>query len=569
VTPLLTVALLFWSMLVFAVLALAWDERSRQIFRSSWRAIVVIVVATALWRTPWDGVFFHGLEYEDSYVYTVAGRQLAERVSPPPSDPAPPFSFSVCAMGSVSNCQVWEPFPEHLIGYPYVIGVASRIVGYSPSIGSLINLGASLISAVLVFMLALTIAGDTLTALFAGLAFAVIPVFAVYGLETSAEPFSCCCMLLMLWFYVSLWSTKHASVAVQTFQWCAYTCALLFCQTIKREDVLLALVLPIVIPIVMPRMTGTFSRRLLVGFVVMSSVLALILSFKMHLLETSENEQQLLRQFPLTTARLTGFIGSFLSSFGVLRWYEGTFLAVLAGVIIASRKRGVAIIPVVLLGAFIVLYASHIRGYYEMESGRVSPESALRFSMNLMGLWAIVAGIGLGGVTRYIQYLSTRPRGRLLEYSLVFTGIAFLLVSFVGTIYLRRDAVEDETNSRVTPAAVAAEASAVDVSHDAYILTMDPLVVQMYSDSSTRIVDLESVDGEMLDALISSQAKLVLLKQNDRFMEADLARYGEPFRRVLALPSRRLDGGEGFTVSLIQPVKDSSAGTKPDPQVSR
>lgn len=70
-------------------------------------------------------------------------------------------------MGSVSNGQVWEP-PEHLIGYPYVIGVASRIVGYSPPIGSLINLGALLISAVLVSRLALTIAGDALTAVFAG-----------------------------------------------------------------------------------------------------------------------------------------------------------------------------------------------------------------------------------------------------------------------------------------------------------------------------------------------------------------------------------------------------------------
>jgi hypothetical protein len=403
-------------------------------------------------------------------------------------------------------------------------------------------------------MLALTIAGDSLTALLAGFAFAVMPVFAVYGLETSAEPFSCCCMLLTLWFFVSLWSMEPTSGAVQTFRWCAYTCALLFSQTIKREDALLALSLPLAIPFVMPRMAGGFSRRLWVGFVITSSVLALILSFKMHLLETSENEQELLRHFPLTVARLTGFIASFLSSFGVLRWYGGTSLAVLAGIVIAVRKKGTALIPVVLLGAFIVLYASHVRGYYEMESGQVSPESALRFSMNLMGLWAIVVGIGLAWFARYIQHFGApRLRARLWRYSLVSAGGAVLITSFVATMYLRRDAVEDETNSRVTPAEVAAEASRIDGSRDAYILTMDPLVVQMYADSGIRIVDLESVDSDMLDVLIASRTKLVLLKQNDRLMEADLERYGEPVRRVLALPSRRLDGGDGFTVSLIQP----------------
>jgi len=503
---------------------------------------------------PADGTFFHGLEYEDSYIYTVAGRQMAAGVGPVSQLPDLPYSISVCEIGSLDSCQKWEPFREHLIGYPYAIGVASSIFGYTPSIGSLINLGASMISAVLVFMLALTIAGDSLTAILAGFAFAAMPVFAVYGLETSAEPFSCCCMLLTLWFFVSLWSMEPTSNAVQTFRWCAYTCALLFSQTIKREDALLALSLPLAIPFVMPRMAGGFSRRLLVGFVITSSVLALIFSFKMHLLETSENEQELLRHFPLTVARLTGFIASFLSSFGVLRWYGGTSLAVLAGIGIAIRKKGTALIPVVLLVAFIVLYASHVRGYYEMESGHVSPESALRFSMNLMGLWAIVVGIGLAWFARYIQLFgASRLGARLWRYSLVSAGGAALITSFVATMHLKRDAVEDETNSRVTPAEVAAEASSIDGSRDGYILTMDPLVVQMYSNSGIRIVDLESVDSDMLDALIASRTKLVLLKQNDRLMEADLERYGEPVRRILALPSRRLDGGDGFTVSLIQP----------------
>jgi hypothetical protein len=553
---LLTVSLLFWSMLVFAAAALVFDKRSHRIFRSSWKAIALILLATALWRTPWDGVFFHGLEYEDSYVYTVAGRQMAEHVRPPSNDLEPPFSFSVCAMGSMIDCQMWEAFPEHLIGYPYVIGLASRIFGYTPAVGSLINFFSALIAVVLIFMLALTIAEDPLIALLSGLIFAVVPVFAVYGLETSAEPFSCCCMLLALWFFVSLWRTERTSVVGQCLGWCAYTCALLFCQTVKREDAVLALALPIVLPFILPGMGGTFRRkRLWTGFVLMSSAFALILSFQMHLLATSESEQELLRQFPLTASRLASFIGSFLSSFWVLRWYAGTFLAVLVGIIVGVRKKGLALMPVGLLVTFIVLYASHIRGYYEMETGRVAPESALRFSMDIMGLWAIVAGTGLGWCVRHIQHVDAlRSRERLCRHSLYWAGLSLLVVTFVATFDLKRDAIEDETNSRVTPAVVSTEAALIDGPQITYILTMDPLVVQMYAGSGTRIVDLESVDGTMLDALIASRRKLVLLKQNDRFMETDVKRYGEPIRRVLDLPSHRLNSGDGFTVSLIQPT---------------
>jgi hypothetical protein len=130
-------------------------------------------------------------------------------------------------------------------------------------------------------------------------------------------------------------------------------------------------------------------------------------------------------------------------------------------------------------------------------------------------------------------------------------------------LYIRRDAVEDETNTRFIPALAAVEAAPLDNSKPMFILTMDPLVIQMVAGTNTRIVDLESVDIKMLDGLIASKATLLFLKQNDRFMEADLKRYGEPILRVLSLPSQPLDGGDGFTVSLIKPTENQpESGSK-------
>jgi hypothetical protein len=554
VTPSLIVALLFWSMLVFAAATLVFDKRTLDLCRSHWKPIVLILIIAALWRLPWNGVFFHGLEYEDSYIYTVAGRQMADRVQPLSGNSGPPLSFNVCAIGSIRDCDIWEPFPEHLIGYPYVISMAARAFSFTPAIGSFLNLFASLVSALLVFLLALTITGDSLVALLAGLAFAVIPVFAVYGLETSAEPFSCCCVLLALWFFLSFWRAEVVSVASGIALWCAYTATLLFSQTVKREDLLLALLLPLTIPFVRPplRKAGR-QNSLWTALVAGSSLLAIILSWKMQLWATSQNEQELLHQFTLTPARLAHFIGSFLASFWQPRWYGGSLLAVLLGSAVAVRKRGSALIPLLLLISFILVYAIHIRGYYEMESGQVAPESALRFSMNLMGLWAIVAGLGIGRLARWAANLHfLRSRLELQRYLLLAIGALLLLASGFATFYLRRDAIEDEANSRVTPAIVAAEVAAHQGPQDVYILTMNPLVIQMYANSSARTVDLESVDDSTLDALVASDAKLIFLKQDDRFMDADLERYGEPIRRVLAMPSERLDGGDGFSVSLIE-----------------
>ncbi len=169
--------------------------------KAHWKALTIVLALTLLWRIPADGVFFHGLEYEDSYIYTVAGRQMAEHGGSTSIPVASPYSINACGVGSTKACQQWEPFPEHLIGYPYVISIVSRLLGYSPSVGSFINLLASCITGLLVFCIALLISDDPNVASLSGAIFAITPVFAVYGLETSAEPFSNACIA---WWFGSI-----------------------------------------------------------------------------------------------------------------------------------------------------------------------------------------------------------------------------------------------------------------------------------------------------------------------------------------------------------------------------
>jgi len=559
-TPILTITLLFWAMILFSATAISFDRSLRSVVHSQWKSLVLLLLATALWRVPTDGVFFHGMEYEDSYVYTVEGRQLAEHVEPP-SASSTPFSIVACEVGSISDCQQWEQFPEHFMGYPYVISAYCRLFGYSSSAGSIINLFASLFSVLIVFAIVHLITDDNTSALIAGFTLAALPVFAVYGLETSAEPFSNLCILLAVWFFLRLCSHHRMTSVNQALIGLAYCTAICFSLTVKREDIVLAIVLPIIFPFVLlERNPKESSKPLPLALILFTSGLALILSLKMHLFQTSEGERELLRQFPFTLSKLVRFVGGFLSSFLVMRWYEGSFVIVGIGIVVALMKRGRTAVPVVLLASYILLYASHIRSYYEMASGHIEAGAALRFSMNFMGLWAITAGIGVNAVVMLCRnrYRSLFGK-RFLVRVLVATGAATLLVSLVATIRLRRDAVEDEMISRLSPAENASSLAKSQVGPSSFIVTMEPLVIQMYEPPQTRIVDLEAVDVDRLTALVSTEAKphLIFLKQSERLSVPDLERYGDPVRYVLSLPSQVLMSGEGFEVTLVAPSVDT------------
>lgn len=556
--PLPLVRALFWSSLFLSALGFATDRWLHGKLRAHWKLLLALLVSVLVWRIPTDGKFFHGLEYEDSYVYTVAGRQILEHAVTTPTAAGFPYSIDVCAIGSLKSCQAWASFPEHFIGYPYVIYLFSRVIGYKPDVGSIVNLLAACLACVLVFCIALLVADDVIVASAAALILATTPVFAVYGLETSAEPFSNVCITLATWFYIRLISAPTTSKGrpnVGIF-WCTYTALLLFSLTIKRENILLAIVLALVVPLVVRRTTvrrrDQFELTLLV---LCSTALASILCVRMQLAQTALGEADLLRNFPLTARHLAIFCFDFVRSFFVSQWYGGAITVVIVGTFVSLRRRGLSLIVVLLFVSYLSLYALHIRSYYEMRSGHIEPEAALRFSMNLMGFWSVLAGIGIGAVITVFK--STRFYSAQQRWSAIIGGsvlVALLGSSFAVTKGLRADAVEDETYVRIAPARTASDLASDGQRHD-YVITLEPLIIQMYADTTANIVDLAAVDSGALRGLIlpEESARFLLLEENMYQSEADVARYGEQTQYLHSLPQRILYNADGFKIVRLNP----------------
>jgi hypothetical protein len=555
--PISLVAALFWGGVLALAASIITDRLARKTIRDHWQLIMVLVLLVLSWRIPWDGIFFHGLEYEDSYVYTVASRQMVEIGGPRQTATEFPYSIHVCALGSLKSCEEWEPFPEHFIGYPYAISQFSWLVGYSPNVASIENVAAACLTDVLIFLIALLVTGDVITASAAAIIYAITPVFAVYGLETSAEPASNACLSVVIWFYVrsiSALGTREDRWRT-SLRWCALTAVLLFSVTVKREDILLAVLLPLVLPLIsMWRAAPRFQRVALMLFFVLSAVVALGLCVHMRLSHTAENEQALLRAFPFTMQRLATFVFGFTKSFLVNRWYGGTVAAVGIGAVVSCRRRGLFLVPFVVFVAFGLLYAFHIRSYYEMRSGQIETMAALRFSMNLMTAWALLAGIGIGAVVAKVKELDFYRRQRRTGLMMGASAMAALLIaSFAMTVNLRADAIEDETNIRFTPARKALQFVSRSGLTPDYLVTIEPLIVQMFADSTVPVVDLANIDVNDLRSLAVSGrgGRFVYLDESLHQSEADSTRYGEQMQYMDSLSQRTVYQGEGFRIVVI------------------
>jgi hypothetical protein len=557
--PLAIVRMLFWGSVLTSTCCFVTDQYARLILRTNWKLLVVSVGFVLVWRFPMEGAFFHGQEYEDSYVYTVAARQISEHTLFGPPLTEHPYSIRVCTVGSLTSCSGSESFPEHFVGGPYVVSLGADVIGYTPSVGSIVNVTAASFTAFLIFLIGMLVSGNAVAACSAALVFAITPVFSVYGLETSAEPISNACMTLVLWFYLRHVAT-HAALNRRwnlLATWCAFTVALLFSLTIKRENILLVFALPAIAFVFhLPKEGATDAPNSKLKWILLSATVAVAFSYHMRIIQTTGGETALLERFPFTLGGLFRLLPVFLRSFFVVRWYGGTAFLVVFGAIVAWRRKGLALYPLLLIVAYTLLYAFHIRGYYEMRSGQTDPRAALRFSMNLMSLWSILAGLGMASLFELIR-CTRLYKNHPAVCNAVGTGILVLVIGayYSATTVLRDDAVEDEFRGRIAPALTAVQVASAGGSNRDYIATLEPLIIQMYAGPSVNVLALDTLDCRVLEGLGFSERKIgvVFLEEQIHMTAADGERYKAQLACLNGLKRNTLSSNEGFAVVRLSP----------------
>jgi hypothetical protein len=519
--PLLLTQSLFWGLVVAGALMAVTDRYIRATIRRYSLYLLLAISGTLVWRFPTGRAFFLGTEYEDAYVYTVVARQMLEGNHV--AEGTASYLTTVCDVGSLRECQSSTTYSGHYIGSSFVLSLAARVLGYRPAIAGLVGIAAACVMVVLIFFLARMLSADDVVPIFSAAVFAMTPVFAVHGIAAYAEPLSNMCVTIGFFAYLRyLYSrpnerTRLSDVAAL----CTWCLALLFAILVKRENLVLGFVLPFasIVRIAARRDLKTTWYR--IGAASLGSGIAVAFSLlSLRFGEVLLNETAEFRRIPFGLTQVRSLLPAFLNSFGVTSWYCLGLVWVLAGLFLIRRCDYRTLYPVLVITAYLSLYVSHVRSYYQVNCGDVAPADVLRYSMNFMTMWALLAGVGLAYAVR-----RCRGVGDGLKWRAV--GVSAALVVYGATAYrytttLRDEVTSEEQRTRIEPSVVASQLAVAMGSADTYVVTLEPLVLQMYGPPNVNVIELTRVNDQLIAALGSQHEHLKLLYLDNAIYRNDI-----------------------------------------------
>ena len=508
--PLLLTQFLFWGMVVAGMLLAATDRYVLATIRRYALYLVIAILVTLVWRFPTGTVFFLGMEYEDAYVYTVVARQLLEGNHIVEGTPS--YLTTVCDVGSLRVCQLSTTYSGHYIGSPYVFSRVARVFGYRPTIAALVGMAAACVTVVLVFFIARMLSGDELVPIFSAAVFAMTPVFAVHGIAAYAEPLSNMCATIGIFGYLRyLYArpTERSRVA-DVAALCTWCVALLFAILVKRENLVLAFVLPLasIVRLAAPCDLKTAWSR--VGAASLGSSIAIAFALvPLRFAEVLLNEAAEFRRIPFGLTQVRSLLPAFLSSFGVTSLYCLGLVWVLVALFLIRRYDYRTLYPLLVIIAYLGLYVSHVRSYYQVNYGDVAPSDALRYSMNFMTMWSLLAGVGLAYVVRRCRGVAEGLPWRAVGVIAAF--VLYAATAYRYTTILRDQVTSEEQRTRIEPSVVASQLATAIGSSDTYVVTLEPLVLQMYGPATLNVIELTRVNDQLIADLAMRHEHLNLL----------------------------------------------------------
>lgn len=536
-------------MLTLACIVL--DPWYRTVYIRDWRPLALFTLLIFVLRWPSEGAVFHGLEYEDAYVYSVVGRQLALGSAIPVPDEMSSYLTTVCSVGSLESCAETNTYSGHYIGLPYVISVVAKLFGFSPSIGAYVAVvSALLVGAVLWGIGAAMERGTVLASCVVG-AFALIPTFSVHGIASYAEPLSNATATVAILLAIRLTQIQSSNRPVVTVTWLALTMTMLFAIVIKRENVILAGALPLAWALssqLSPHKDGSRGRLYLMILTVV--VVALFAVEQLRLLDSVRNETAEFLGFPFRWDVASSLLPLFGRALLSGRWYLYSGVLAIIGLGVALRRIDLRLWPFIVFVAYLATYSLHVRSFYMLFHDDVSALETLRYLTNVMSIWALMVGIGVASIVHYCSAIVPAHVSRPFAIAALGIGAAIAL----RTILLwRSELIRDERVARIGPAARALAVATHETADATYIVTPEPLVVQLFGPSDIRVAALQTIDSELLEELGRDprRSRLVVLNHSIYRTPENISRFAEQYRALAGFKQEMLASDADIQLSEI------------------
>jgi hypothetical protein len=207
---------------------------------------------------------------------------------------------------------------------------------------------------------------------------------------------------------------------------------------------------------------------------------------------------------------------AFLMAFGFWRFYLGFgFLLLLMPIcwIKYPRMRGVIIIFV----AYLILYSGHWRSYYFTRSLEASIWDTVRYALNILPLFAIVAGACFFTALSGINIGKLHIRG-IIGRIVVLLALLLMASNIWISLNLRSELLGEERIGRVLPVRRAIDLMQNLNDSEYWVFTYTPCLFQLYGSPDLNIVDISGINrySEIADEIVRNDRAYACLTPFDR-----------------------------------------------------
>ncbi len=517
--PITITGSLFFGSAILSFISLVSNKNVIQIVATNWKRLLIILAISFLFKCPLNTSFFHGLEYEDAYVYKASARYFNYKNN----FDVDPFLTTSCVTGSLDNCTSSATYSGHVIGYPFIVSFISSIVGYYPNIANYISLGFSTLAVALLFIVAQLIFNNKTLSTISCIVFISVPVFNVFSSTSLSEPTSNIYITLAFLLYLTFVHYPNDAKCYNRFNkflsWAAILFTFLFMVLIKRENISLSMSLPVATLLYffmnrhnLDNLTKTNIKANLLTYL---PILITVIAFAFYVIDFNKTlsvEENDISNKSFSIKYFLDLMPLFMKSFFCFKWYF-LFSAFLIVGVFCMTRTGFTLFPIIIFFSYFLLYSSHYRSYFYVKGGIVNEFETLRYMTNLMSMYSLIVGMGLFSIyiisKKKISKIRSLFQSKLFQYIFTFT---LLVTCFFLTQRLREEFVQDEYYTRIQP--VLETISRFQDINNLIVITGESLLFYIYGKEDLNIIEFASISRNIpetdLDELIDGNYLYIL-----------------------------------------------------------
>lgn len=351
---------------------------------------------------------FWGLEYEDAYSFSFCARQFSYDIYPTS------FLIDAISIGSLETPLSTFTYGGHFITYPVFLSIFTNVLGWSPSLLSIIN---TLVAFFILLILSVWSKEKGHKFILPAI-YCFAPIINVFTTCFLSETFS---SLLCISFLFAYLKNERFKFEYHLLSFLSLFLAILC----KREN--LALLLVPIINIVWQQRYNTFSKIVKIKNIIwhMSPFIVitlLYLGFCQNVFNIENTESLDIGQRTFSIEYFIKLFPVFVKSLFSIKYFSIVVPIIVSCCILVYKNKApfnrATLLITILFIAYLFLYSSHYRGYFFINDGNITEFETFRYLNNFYYLIPLLFGtLSYTNKQFYIRPLI----GTLLCFSLYMT----------------------------------------------------------------------------------------------------------------------------------------------------